>query len=67
MWQIFRKIKLHKYTLAGQSDEDAKIVIATRDATNASLNALAMLLSRHIVTGDSGGTVACRHRVMPTP
>lgn len=41
-----------------------EVLIATRDTTNTSLNALAMLLSRHIVTADRGGMVSCRHRVI---
>lgn len=41
-----------------------EVLIATRDNTNTSLNALAVLLSRHIVTADRGGMVACRHRVI---
>ena len=46
----------------GLSKEE--VLIATRDTTNASLNALTLLLSRHIVTRDSGGMVSCRHRVI---
>ena len=41
-----------------------EILIATRDMSNTSLNAVTQLISRHIVSQDGAGMVSCRHRVI---